>query len=254
MIIWLVLISLTAFAQDQSVEEYCFSSPVKMKDVSQRLKFILVPVDKVQENANCFTVNTSPHRRELIQSYVRRLEPAVQIGFSSAEIKRDPCRIKVEKVRAIQKQGTGASATLDGPNINVNASTSESTGSGNDVTSIQTLKEFELSVNQDIIMGECRAVNPNRYEISLEVRKDAKPLLPPVPPGTIVVVPNAQIPPTQETARLQTTLQLNRGERLEIGSVVKNLKDDAKKIDISSGAGIENTDGTQSEKTYLSID
>lgn len=256
MLIWLVLISLSAFSQDvdQSIEEFCFSSPAKMKQVSTRLKFILVPVDKVQENENCFTVSTSSHRRELIQSFVRRLEPAVQISFSSAEIKRDPCRIKVEKVRSLQKQGTGANASLNGPNINVNASASETIGAGTDVTNIQTNKEFELTVNQDVVKGECRAINPNRYEISLEVRKDAKPLLPPVPPGTIVVVPDAQIPKTQETSRLQTTLQLNRGERIEIGSVVKNLKDDAKKIDLSSGAGLENSDGTQSEKTFLSID
>ncbi len=250
----LLLISLSAFAQEQSVEEYCFSSPVKRKEIHQRLKFILVPVDKVQENGNCFTVNTSSHRRELIQSFIRRYEPAVQISFSSAEIKRDPCRIKVEKIKNLNRESLGGGASINNGNVSINASEDQTTRTSTDVTNIQTLKEFELTVNQDVVKGECRVISPTRYEISLEVRKDAKPLLPPIPPATVVVVPNAQIPPTQETSRLQTTLQLNRGERMEIGSVVKNLKNDAKKIDVNSGAAIENSDGAQTEKVFLSID
>lgn len=254
-IIWLVLFSLSAFSQDQAIEEYCFSSVPKMKEVKDKLKFILVPVDKVQENNNCFTVSTSSHRRELIQSYVRRIEPAVSINFSSAEIKRDPCQIKVEKIKNINLENNNAGVTLDNGNLGLNASTANTAGSGKDVTSIQTLKEFELTVNQDVIKGECRMITPNRYEIVLEVRKDPKPLIPAsVPPGTVVVIPDAQIPPPQETSRLQTTLQLNRGDRIEIGSVVKNLKNDTKKADVAVGANVDNSDGVHTEKVFLSME
>lgn len=254
MILWLLLISLSIFSQDQAVEEFCFSSPAKMKEVHQRLKFILVPVDKVQENKNCFTVNTSTHRRELIQSYVRRLESSVQISFSSVEMRQEPCRIKVERIKNLTKQGSGGSVAMNGENININASEGNTTHSGTDVTSIQTLKEFELTVNQDVAKGECRFISPTRYEIALEVRKDAVPLTPPLRPGTVVVIPDAQIPKDQETSRLQTTLQLNRGERVEIGGIVKDLKNDTKKADASTGAELKITNGVQSEKVFLSID
>ncbi|MBA2404150.1 MAG: hypothetical protein H0V66_05215, partial [Bdellovibrionales bacterium] len=122
------------------------------------------------------------------------------------------------------------------------------------VTTIQTLREFELTVNQDVVKGECRAINPTRYEITLEVRKEAIPLIPPVPAGTIVVVPAAQAMRVQETSRLQTTLQLNNGERIEIGSVVRNLTNGTSNLDINSGAAIEKTTGLQNEKVFLSIE
>jgi hypothetical protein len=252
MILWLLLYTQFALAQDDpAIEEYCFSSVGKMKEVSARLKFILVPADKTQEDQNCFTVSTPVHRRELIQNYIRRLEPAVQIGFSSAEIRRPPCNIRVEKIKTRTQQSIGGGLSTG---LIPSAGTNQATGESKDVTTIQTLKEFELTVNQDVVKGECRAINPSRYEISLEVRKDAIPLLPPIPPGTIVVVPDAQIPKVQETSRLQTTLQLNSGQRIEIGSVVKNLKDDASSLDINSGAAIEKTTGTQHEKVFLSIE
>lgn len=250
MILWLLLYIPFAFAQDPAIEEYCFSSAGNMKTVSSRLKFILVPVDKVEEEKNCFTVNTPPHRRELIQNYVRKLDPSVQIGFSSAEVRREACHIKVEKIKTKLKETNGGGISNA---LVPNAESTQLNGESKDVTTIQTIKEFELTVNQDVIRGECRAINPSRYEISLEVRKDARPLTPPVPPGTIVVVPDAQLNKIQETSRLQTTLQLNSGERIEVGSVVNNLKDEARKIDINSGAGIEKTDGISHEKVFLSI-
>ena len=250
MFLWLLLYTQFALAQDPAIEEYCFSSVGKMKEVSTRLKFILVPADKTQEERNCFTVSTPSHRRELIQNYIRRLDPAVQIGFSSAEVRREPCHIKVEKIKTKLKDAIGGGLSTG---LIPNAETTQVTGESKDVSSIQTIKEFELTVNQDVIKGECRAINPTRYEISIEVRKDSKPLIPGLPPGSIVVVPDAQIPKDQETSSLKTTLQLNIGERLEIGSVVKNLKDEARKIDLNSGIAIENTDGTQHEKVFLSI-
>lgn len=257
MILWpLLYISLASSGAasqeiDNAIEEYCFSSSSQMKSVASRLKFILVPADKVQEESNCLTVSTPAHRRELIQNYVRRLEPNVSIKFSSAEIKKDPCHIKVERIKNVNSdtQAGGINTRL-----NPTANGTKVTQTSSEVSKIQTLKEFELTVNQSVVKGECKAINSTRYDITIEVRKDAAPLLPPVPPGTILVIPDAQIPKPQETSKLVTTLQLTQGEVIELGSVVKNLQNDGKKIDINSEATIEMTAGTSVEKVYLSID
>jgi hypothetical protein len=251
MLLWLLLYTQVLLAQDQSVEEYCFSSIPKMKEVSARLKFILVPVDKTQEDKNCFTVITPRHRRELIQQYVKRLEPSVNVGFSSAEIKTEPCRIKVEKIRLNSKQGVNAGLFPEQP---ISLQADQSSESAKDVTTIQTIKEFELTVNQDVVKGECRVINSIRYEISLEIRRDPQPLTPPVPTGTTVPSMETQKIKTQETSSLQTTIQLNAGETIEMGSVVKNLKDQATKIDIQSGASANQMNVLQNEKIFLSID
>jgi hypothetical protein len=251
MILWLLLSISFSFAQDSAIEEYCFSSAAKMQQVSQKLKFILVPVDKVLEDNNCFTVNTPAHRRELIQNYVRRLDSNVSIGFSSAEVRRNPCRLRVEKIKnkVMNTVSGGLSTRLSGT-----AGIDESNGQSKEVTQIQTLNEFELTVNQDSVKGECRFINPTRYEITITVAKEAVPLIPPVPPGTIVNVPDSQLGKIQETSKLQTTVQLNSGERMEIGSVVKNLKADGNNVDINSGASLSRASGHSHEKIYLSID
>jgi hypothetical protein len=251
MILWLLLYTQFVMAQDSAIEEYCFSSVGKMQGISTRLKFILVPADKIQEDKNCFTINTPAHRRELIQNFVRSADPAVQIGFSSAEVRRDPCRIKIEKIKSKNKESTGAGLSTG---LVPSAQTSSTTGESKDITTIQTIKEFELTVNQDAIKGECRVINPSLYEISIEVRKDAVPLYPPVPAGTTVIIPDAQIPKDQETSRLQTTLQLSSGQRIEIGTVVKNLKDGVRTIDINSGVTLDQISENQNEKVFLSIE
>lgn len=249
MILWLLLYTLPALAQDPVIEEYCFSSPLQMKTHSSRLKFILVPSDKLEESQSCLTISTAPHRRELIQNYVRKLDPTVKIGFSSVEIKREPCHIEVTKEKQKLRDEKNASVSLQV----ISADASDSGHKEREVMTIQTLKDFELTVNFKTIKGECRVINPNRYEIKIMVKKEATPLTPPVPPGTVIIVPQAQIPPTQETSYLESTLQLNRGERIELGSVVSNMKQDDKKIDVSAEATLEISNNQSTEKTFLSI-
>ena len=251
MFIWLLFLSMTAFSQDNAIEEYCFSSPSKMVMVLSKTKFILVPVDKLQSDGSCFTVNTPSHRRELIQNYVRRIDPTVSISFSSFELKREHCHIKVEKIKKLQRDSTVGSINTDN---SFGISTEQQRGESKDILTIQTMKEFELAVNQHSILGECRAITPDRYEIKIVVKKEARPLLPSVPPGTVIMIPDAKITPPQETSNLSTTVQLTRGQKMELGTVLKDLINDGRKIDINTGAGIENTEGIATEKVFLYIE
>lgn len=251
MLIWPLLLSLISFAHDFAVEEYCFASEAKMKLVLDRAKFILVPADKVQTNQSCFTVSTPEHRRELIQSYVRRLDPAVGISFSSAQIKRDPCHLKVEKIKTVTTEALNGSVTIaKGFGVEQQQNAREI----KEVSTIQTLKDFELSVNQDRILGECRSITPDRYEIVLQVKKEAKPLLPPVPPGTTVIVTNPPVATIQDTSNLTTTLQLTRGQRIEIGSFLKEKKDQGYQLELPQEGEATNKKSTESEKVYLQLD
>jgi hypothetical protein len=256
MILWLVLYVFSSFAQtnDLTIQEYCFIHEAKMNQVIDQLKFILVPSDSIQKNQACSTIKSSPHRRELIQNYMKKLDPTVQISFSSVEIRRDPCKLKVEKIKTHTKESLDASVSSDLSAPKIELAATEVTGNRSDVMKIQTLKEFELTVNQDVIKGECRALSPTRYEIKLEVRRDALPLTPPLPPGTIIQVPESSINRVQQTSKLQTTLQLSVGEKMEVGAVVKNLQNKAKEIEIPSGAELETVKNQETEKVFLSLD
>jgi hypothetical protein len=256
MIIWPLLISLytVAFAQDMAIQEYCFSSTERMNQVMHRLKFILVPSDEIQRSERCATIKSSPHRRELIQGYLRKLEPEVQINFSSAEIKRDPCRLKVERIKNLKNETTAVDGNLQTTGVTVAASNQIRSQESTEVMSIQTLQDFELNVQQNVIKGTCKALTPGRYEISLEVRKDAPNLYPQLPPGTIINQANLPLPKNQETSKLMTTLQLSTGQKIEIGRLIKDLKEKNKEIDLPSGAEANQMRDESSEQVFISLE
>lgn len=248
MLITLLLFSSLAMAEDMASEKYCFSSAGKSLSAKHKLTAIQVPSDVVTSDDNCLVVQMRPHRRELIQRFVLSSFPEASVSFSSEDVRREPCRLKVEK----QKVKTG-----DDLNIGVNQqggiiTKTDSIGNTSETMQIQTLKDFELSVDQDEIKGSCRFINSNRYEISLTVRKNPKPIVPTaLPPGTIVVL--NQPPADQETMVLHTQLQLSRGEKIDIGGVVKDLEYKNKSVTIKPDLKHETLGQSSSEKVWLSL-
>jgi hypothetical protein len=248
MLITLLLFSFLVQADDMSSEKYCFSSPSQSSDAKYRLSAVQVSSDVVTSDGNCLVVQMRPHRRELIQRFILSSFPGTSVSFSSEDVQREPCRLKVEKIKIKTRNGLEAGINQKGVLLNQ----SDSEGATTETMQIQTIKDFELSVDQDEIRGTCRYLNSNRYEISLTVRKTPRPIVPVgLPPGTIVVV--NQPPPDQETMVLQTQVQLSRGERIDIGGVVKDLKYKNKTVDIEPDLKYEASGQTASEKVWLSL-
>jgi hypothetical protein len=185
-------------------------------------------------------------RHELIGE---NLDPQARVQFSSAEIKRPMCELKVEKIKNLNSQNTDATISNNGT-----VSATQTTQESKETNQIKTMDVFELSVNQDVIKGNCRFVTADRYDIQLEIRKDPKPIMPGLTPGTTVILTNPVAPPDQETSKLTTTLQLSQGQRVEIGSIIKDLRDKKTKADISPEISIHDRNGISQEKVFLSIE
>lgn len=248
MIITLLLFSFLAQAEEMSSEKYCFSSPMQSSSAKQKLSAIQVPSDTVTIDDNCLVVQMRPHRRELIQRFILSSFPGTAVSFSSEDVQREPCKLKVEKVKVKTADDLNAGVNQQGISLNK----TDTNGAATETMQIQTIKDFELAVDQDEIKGTCRYLNSNRYEISLTVRKNPKPIVPVgLPPGTIVVL--NQPPADQETMVLQTQLQLSRGEKIDIGGVVKDLKFKNKSVDVKPDLNYETTGQTSSEKVWLSL-
>ena len=220
-----------------------------MKSNHARAQAILLPSDLVTEDESCLVIQMRPHRRELVQTYLKQLNPNVAISFSSAEIRREPCKLKVEKIRETDSTKISGAANQNGSSVLGENTKSQSI----ETMQITTLNDFELLVNLESIKGTCRYVKATRYEISIEVRKDARPLLPPVPPGTVVILKTNQLPPPQETSKLQTTIQLNEGDRIEIGTLIQDLKKKNSEVSIEPSASGSVIDGANTEKVFLSL-
>lgn len=238
-----------AFAGDDelSIETYCFSSDVVRTRVEKKLSSILVPSDKIEAEGKCLTIQMRPHRRELLQSYTRNIEPDMNVTYSSAEIKRELCRLQVEKIRTLKNKNTEVQLSQL-----PSASESQVEESSKDVMQIQTLDKFAFIVSQDAIEGSCRYINKDLYEITISARRDPKP----IPPPTLIVngiVVVQTPPPEQKTISVSTNLQLTRGSKVEIGSIVKDLRNKKRDVNIKPEAQIENTDQQEDEKVFLSF-
>ncbi len=247
---WLLLVffSLSSLGEDFASEKYCFNSPQVALKARAKFAGIQVPSDSVNTDDSCLLVTMKPHRRELIQRFFRSEYPDLSIPFSSAEIKRDPCHLQVEKEKLINGETTEVGANENQILLN----RTNTNGNANETMEIQTLKEFLLTVDQDEIKGECRTITPQRYEISITVSKNPKPLVQAnLPPGTVVVINTP--PPPQETATLSTQIQLMKGERIELGSVVKNLRDKNHQVDLDPSIEATKVQRSATEKVWLSL-
>lgn len=245
----ILFLALSTLAQDElAVETYCFPSEAARERAQGRLTSILVSSDKIEAEKECFTVQMRPHRRELIQNYTSRLDPAMAVTFSSAELKREPCKLKVEKVRAGKAASTNAQLSQF-----PSAGATQTTEAAQDVMKIQTLDKFSFTVSQDAIEGNCRYVNKDLYDITISVRRDPLPLVPPnLPAGAVVVVQTP--PPAQKTMALSTNLQLTRGSRVEIGSIVKDLRKKNLRVDAKPEAALDDSKMSDEEKVYVSFE
>ncbi len=247
MILWPLLFINILYAQDRAMEKYCFSSPLHMERVARQAMIIFVPSDTVDKEGSCLAVQMNPHRRELIQKFILNLSPDASVSYSTAELKREACHLKVEKIKTTS--GDKRDLTLSGTPV---AEVQEISQNTSDTFQISTIKDFELSVDQDSIRGECRYITPETYEISIEVIKQAKPLTPALQPGT-VAIQNSNTSSIQETSFLKTVLQLTRGQKIDIGGIVKDLKNKNQSANIDPEIKDSVINQNSQERVFLSL-
>lgn len=243
----LFIVLALAAEEELSVETYCFSSEVVRIRVEKKLGNILVPSDKMDSEINCLTIQMRPHRRELLQNYTKSIDPDMNVSFSSAESRREPCQLQVEKIRTIKNKNTSVQVSQFPSAVD-----SQIEETSKDVMQIQTLNKFSFTVSQDAIEGNCRYINKDLYEVTISARRDPLPIVPPnLPQNSIVVIQTP--PPDQKTISVSTSLQLTRGSKVEIGSIVRDLRKKDRDVSIKPEAQIENQEQQENEKVFLSF-
>jgi hypothetical protein len=249
-LMWILLLLFSAFlmAQDETVtEKYCFSS-TDILVARKKLNMIEVRSDSVSIDGNCLVSVMKSHRRELIQKYLISNFEDMSITFSSEEMRKEPCKLKIEKEKI--NHALDLDINLNQNKVHVNAINSG--GQESEEMQIQTIKEFQLSVDQAEVIGKCTSLNPDRYIVAIEVKKNPKPLGPQnLPQGSVIIM--NQPPAEQETMLMKTEVQLSRGERINLGEIVKNLKKEKKSGEIPASVGAETQNHKQTEKVFLSI-
>lgn len=250
MFLWtLLLLFSNIYADETALEKYCFSSPGKMQYMYDKAKILFLPTDKINKDGTCLTVEVSDSRIELVQKYLKNQDPQMQIAFSSRDVQVEPCKLKIEKIKLIksENQNIHIQSGVVAETQNLNKTSSET-------FQIQTINNFEITVNENVIKGRCRFIRSDRYDITLEIKKDPRLTQPQVAPGTIITSANDDPMKIQEASTLSTQLQLTKGNRIELGSMVKDLSGASKKVDISPEFQDNQNAEQSTEQAFLSIE
>lgn len=247
MIWWPLVFLIQAHAQDMSVEKYCFSSPNRMEAVQSRLQVILVPADKLDKDGSCFTLQMKPHRRELLQNYIKNLDPAVKIDFSSEEMRKEHCHLQTERTRI-----SDSNQTQIGYNGQVQLENQTTHKEAVETSKIQTLGPFSLRLNRTLIEGDCRPLSSNRYRIKLKYLEEPIKINP-------TYYHSAGTPPpveilNQQTMHLETEVDLMKGQSLDLGGTFQDLKNKSYKVSAPDQIKLDELKSPVSEKVILRLD
>ncbi len=99
-----VLITLfSLFLEAEEVETYCFRAPENVKNVSDRISFILTDRDKIQLNSesNCVDIYSSENRMKVIDKLIRKnFNPIDSVQpKDSGNLDQDHCRIELTETK-----------------------------------------------------------------------------------------------------------------------------------------------------------
>jgi len=240
----MTLLSRLVFAQDLAIQEYCFDSTQRLADITKRMKIVLLPSDQMRTDGTCLTVRSSEHRRELIEKYLLHLAPEARITFSSAPPTKNLCSIQLERITEQKDSTQEAAINSDKLTLQASAKNNQQT----ETSQIKTIDVFEFIYEQKQFKGKCRYINANLYELDFEIKNV------PIPP--VVTYGNSnQLAPQPPSSAIQAKMavKLARGERVEVGQVLKNLKEQENTINSSPSFEAQKTKRFKTEILYLSI-
>jgi hypothetical protein len=247
---WILLLFFSSliWSQDESAtERYCFSS-TSATLAQSKLSTIQVRSDSLSIDGNCLVVTMKSHRRELIQKFLFSSFNDMSVAFSSENQRKEPCNLKVEKEKLKNTEGLDVKVN---PN-KVQVVALENQRETIEEMQIQTIKDFQLSYDQDEILGKCTPLSADQYVITLEIKKTPKPAASTSLSQGQVILMNAP-PPDQETMLLKTELRIRRGEKINIGEVIKNLKEKNNSVTADPAGKVEAQNQIQKEKVFLSL-
>lgn len=222
-------------------ERYCFSSQAEISKAKTSLENIKAPVDTISREDNCVVVTTSERRREIIQKYLLKLYPNVNIAFSSEDSIKEECNLRVEKETKSTEDNTRLKVKKT-----VNFGNTKITNSKKEISTIKVLsgKEFELSQNEETLFGKCRYQSQDRYEIEFSMLFIPRPVNP-YDPSTFK---------QKEGESVSTTVSLTRGQKMNIASIKTKLQDEASKKALQPAFGFSKSAGGKTTTVYLMME
>lgn len=225
------LLVLIFFSQSNySLEVYCFSRKYSLDSIKSYLQTVLAPTDQIfkRESNHCLEIKISERRKELLEKWMyKRYRPldTYQEGEGEPQLGGGTCLLKVESVG----KGQSNTNTVQFGNKNkINSTTIKSSGKKTSSLYLGVGYSGTIGVNGETAELTCRRAGHGQYLVSINLQG----------------LQNS----------LATTLQVRKGQRINIGSIVEDLSSKKNAMGIPGGVDISKTKGSETRDYFLIAD
>lgn len=247
-----VFLALTARAAP-SLERLCFPSVMEAQKGQAIIQQILAKaVDVATLEANCVNVMIDENRVELLDRWVATRLPLAKKTFSASSAPRPECDLLVTKISKKDQQNKQAGVRKNGFIVSVDTGDNEN----REENFIKVLSggTAKLKVDESELEITC-VVKGSNYHLKFAMLFVPRPLIPPntqLPPGSVIVI-NAPPPPDTSGSSLQTEVEVQKGQEINLGQITRDLRNKQKELDISPSANLNTTSGTETTRWLLRV-
>ncbi|WP_157765819.1 hypothetical protein [Halobacteriovorax marinus] len=221
----LLFISILFLAQSKlfavELRQYCFPRNTSLTEVKKYLNQIKLDGDiiNINNSLHCLTVGVEEKRVGLFQKFLSMNYKFTTRGDNT--ISKNECQFEVETLRSGNKKTRGLKV---GSRNDVRDR--DSSYSGKSTSSIRVVegKLAQLFVNDTLIAISC-SVRGRVTEVNINL-------------GT-------------KKTNLVTTIQIRKGQRVDLGSVVQDLSNKNSEVSLSKGIQYSKTTGEKRDQVYL---
>jgi hypothetical protein len=208
----------------QVYQRYCFSNQADAQDALKKLNFIKINDDKIELDFNCLDLLIQHHRTDLFQKFIQFRMPHAKIQFGSNMTSKDECHILVEVEKNKQNQNQQFQIYND---LIVNETHAIQNQNEQYSLLVSSGKSGVIQINEHQINVTCFK-NADWYEVKLNVLNQG--------PGI----------------QIQNELLVQRGQRIQIGSIDQNQKNQKQDIGLNR-LHYQNFQDTLLQSIYLKI-
>lgn len=238
---------------ERSLERLCFPSVGEAQKGQVIIQQILAKgLDEATLEAQCVNVMISQNRVELLDRWVATRLPLARKTFSASSAPRPECDMLVTKISKKDEQNKQVGVRKNGFIVSVGSGENEN----REENFIKVLSggTAKLKVDESELEITC-VVKGSNYHLKFAMLFVPRPLIPPstqLPPGSVIVV-NAPPPPDTSGSSLQTEVEVQKGQEINLGQITRDLRNKQKELDISPSANLNTTSGSETTRWLLRV-
>ena len=216
-----------------AVIDYCFVASTSLSSVQSHLQTVLSPRDEVIINNSSHCLNVvmnNDFKEELYRKWIsRKYQIISSSGFSDKRVaprvsEQEHCRLEMERITSVDSTTRGGRLSQNSKAYERNFKHS---GSQKSSIVLSVGRPGSLRVDDDYLNVICKSQNSSRVFLDIAL--------------------------TGIKSSVSTSVTLDRGQSLNLASIVEDLNDRFRELSLKNGVSLEKTKGQKQYQYYLRV-